>query len=217
MFSPQLAFYNTFWRVLGCMTTYAQIRFDGDQKTNVFLPAAPGLSRRRQRSVSLTTARWGSSWRSVWVSPWSTPLCSTPTWRTCCSLATGAFHSRWSKFFVHSASYSPTALWASWWYFFLLQVTLSYGMFENKMNTIEVKGSFTKEDDPSRSVRHILKLTKKSFKKSPPHSPTLIYSSRACSHVPRFVSGPWQQSQSDKSLDKNPPFIPSASFPWDSD
>lgn len=38
----------------------------------------------------------------------------------------------------------------------LLQVTLSYGMFENKMNTIEVQGSFTKEDDPSRSVRHIL-------------------------------------------------------------
>ncbi|XP_034435683.1 beta-1,3-N-acetylglucosaminyltransferase manic fringe-like [Hippoglossus hippoglossus] len=30
------------------------------------------------------------------------------------------------------------------------QVTLSYGMFENKMNSIEVKGSFTKEDDPSR-------------------------------------------------------------------
>ncbi|TWW59038.1 beta-1,3-N-acetylglucosaminyltransferase manic fringe [Takifugu flavidus] len=30
------------------------------------------------------------------------------------------------------------------------QVTLSYGMFENKMNTIEVQGSFTKEDDPSR-------------------------------------------------------------------
>lgn len=38
----------------------------------------------------------------------------------------------------------------------LLQVTLSYGMFENKMNTIEVKGSFSKEDDPSRSVHHIL-------------------------------------------------------------
>nr|XP_019959583.1 PREDICTED: beta-1,3-N-acetylglucosaminyltransferase manic fringe-like [Paralichthys olivaceus] len=30
------------------------------------------------------------------------------------------------------------------------QVTLSYGMFENKMNSIEVKGSFSKEDDPSR-------------------------------------------------------------------
>ncbi|CAJ1052925.1 beta-1%2C3-N-acetylglucosaminyltransferase manic fringe [Xyrichtys novacula] len=30
------------------------------------------------------------------------------------------------------------------------QVTLSYGMFENKMNSIEVKGSFTKEEDPSR-------------------------------------------------------------------
>ncbi|KAI3353481.1 hypothetical protein L3Q82_020004 [Scortum barcoo] len=29
------------------------------------------------------------------------------------------------------------------------QVTLSYGMFENKMNSIEVKGSFSKEDDPS--------------------------------------------------------------------
>lgn len=30
------------------------------------------------------------------------------------------------------------------------QVTLSYGMFENKMNSIEVKGSFSKEQDPSR-------------------------------------------------------------------
>lgn len=33
-----------------------------------------------------------------------------------------------------------------------LQVTLSYGMFENKMNSIEVKGSFSKEEDPSRFV-----------------------------------------------------------------
>ncbi|KAK5925888.1 hypothetical protein CgunFtcFv8_021505 [Champsocephalus gunnari] len=30
------------------------------------------------------------------------------------------------------------------------QVTLSYGMFENKMISIEVKGSFSKEEDPSR-------------------------------------------------------------------
>ncbi|XP_034044241.1 beta-1,3-N-acetylglucosaminyltransferase manic fringe [Thalassophryne amazonica] len=30
------------------------------------------------------------------------------------------------------------------------QVTLSYGIFENKMNSIEVKGSFSTEDDPSR-------------------------------------------------------------------
>ncbi|XP_040001205.1 beta-1,3-N-acetylglucosaminyltransferase manic fringe isoform X1 [Xiphias gladius] len=30
------------------------------------------------------------------------------------------------------------------------QVTLSYGMFENKMNSIEVKGGFSKEEDPSR-------------------------------------------------------------------
>jgi len=33
-----------------------------------------------------------------------------------------------------------------------LQVTLSYGVFENKMNSIEVKGSFSKEEDPSRFV-----------------------------------------------------------------
>uniref|UniRef100_A0A672Y8I6 MFNG O-fucosylpeptide 3-beta-N-acetylglucosaminyltransferase n=1 Tax=Sphaeramia orbicularis TaxID=375764 RepID=A0A672Y8I6_9TELE len=32
------------------------------------------------------------------------------------------------------------------------QVTLSYGIFENKMNSIEVKGSFSKEQDPSRLV-----------------------------------------------------------------
>nr|XP_046229692.1 beta-1,3-N-acetylglucosaminyltransferase manic fringe isoform X2 [Scatophagus argus] len=30
------------------------------------------------------------------------------------------------------------------------QVTLSYGIFENKMNSIEVKGKFSKEEDPSR-------------------------------------------------------------------
>uniref|UniRef100_A0A3B3ZVS5 Fringe-like glycosyltransferase domain-containing protein n=1 Tax=Periophthalmus magnuspinnatus TaxID=409849 RepID=A0A3B3ZVS5_9GOBI len=32
----------------------------------------------------------------------------------------------------------------------LLQVTLSYGMLENKLNTIEVRGSFSTEQDPSR-------------------------------------------------------------------
>ncbi|KAK6300744.1 hypothetical protein J4Q44_G00288420 [Coregonus suidteri] len=31
-----------------------------------------------------------------------------------------------------------------------LQVTLSYGLFENKMNSVELKGLFSKEDDPSR-------------------------------------------------------------------
>nr|XP_057928139.1 beta-1,3-N-acetylglucosaminyltransferase manic fringe [Doryrhamphus excisus] len=30
------------------------------------------------------------------------------------------------------------------------QVTLSYGMFEDKMNSIELKGSFSKKEDPSR-------------------------------------------------------------------
>lgn len=40
----------------------------------------------------------------------------------------------------------------------LLQVTLSYGMFENKMNSIEVKGSFSKEDDPSRFVHHLMNV-----------------------------------------------------------
>ncbi|XP_056442127.1 beta-1,3-N-acetylglucosaminyltransferase manic fringe isoform X1 [Gadus chalcogrammus] len=30
------------------------------------------------------------------------------------------------------------------------QATLSYGMFENKINSIELKGAFSKEDDPSR-------------------------------------------------------------------
>ncbi|XP_010903142.1 beta-1,3-N-acetylglucosaminyltransferase manic fringe [Esox lucius] len=31
-----------------------------------------------------------------------------------------------------------------------LQVTLSYGLFENKMNSVALKGIFSKEDDPSR-------------------------------------------------------------------
>uniref|UniRef100_A0A4W4GZQ9 Fringe-like glycosyltransferase domain-containing protein n=2 Tax=Electrophorus electricus TaxID=8005 RepID=A0A4W4GZQ9_ELEEL len=30
------------------------------------------------------------------------------------------------------------------------QVTLSYGLFENKMNSVELKGVFTKDEDPSR-------------------------------------------------------------------
>ncbi|XP_059903361.1 beta-1,3-N-acetylglucosaminyltransferase manic fringe isoform X2 [Gadus macrocephalus] len=30
------------------------------------------------------------------------------------------------------------------------QATLSYGMIENKINSIELKGAFSKEDDPSR-------------------------------------------------------------------
>lgn len=33
---------------------------------------------------------------------------------------------------------------------FFLQITLSYGMFENKSNIINLKGAFTVEDDPSR-------------------------------------------------------------------
>jgi hypothetical protein len=31
-------------------------------------------------------------------------------------------------------------------------VTLSYGLFENKMNSVELNRLFSKEDDPSRSV-----------------------------------------------------------------
>lgn len=31
-----------------------------------------------------------------------------------------------------------------------LQVTLSYGMFENKRNSIHMKGAFSVEEDPSR-------------------------------------------------------------------
>ncbi|KAF7642781.1 hypothetical protein LDENG_00250810 [Lucifuga dentata] len=30
------------------------------------------------------------------------------------------------------------------------QVTLSYGVFEDRMNSVQVKGSFSKQDDPSR-------------------------------------------------------------------
>lgn len=30
------------------------------------------------------------------------------------------------------------------------QVTLSYGMFENKRNSIHMKGAFSVEEDPSR-------------------------------------------------------------------
>ncbi|XP_033945673.1 beta-1,3-N-acetylglucosaminyltransferase manic fringe isoform X3 [Pseudochaenichthys georgianus] len=35
------------------------------------------------------------------------------------------------------------------------QVTLSYGMFENKMISIEVKGSFSKDKDPSRCLHFL--------------------------------------------------------------
>lgn len=35
-----------------------------------------------------------------------------------------------------------------------LKVTLSYGWFENKMNSVELKGVFTKDEDPSRLVTH---------------------------------------------------------------
>lgn len=35
-----------------------------------------------------------------------------------------------------------------------LKVTLSYGWFENKMNSVELKGVFTKDEDPSRLVMH---------------------------------------------------------------
>ncbi|XP_077425891.1 beta-1,3-N-acetylglucosaminyltransferase manic fringe-like isoform X2 [Vanacampus margaritifer] len=33
------------------------------------------------------------------------------------------------------------------------QVTLSYGLLEDKMNSVELKGRFSKEEDPSRSVQ----------------------------------------------------------------
>ncbi|XP_068177098.1 beta-1,3-N-acetylglucosaminyltransferase manic fringe isoform X2 [Antennarius striatus] len=40
------------------------------------------------------------------------------------------------------------------------QVTLSYGMFENKMNSIEVKGSFSREEDPSSQyVQNMRRVT----------------------------------------------------------
>lgn len=32
----------------------------------------------------------------------------------------------------------------------VVQVTLSYGMFENKRNSIHMKGAFSVEEDPSR-------------------------------------------------------------------
>jgi len=35
-----------------------------------------------------------------------------------------------------------------------LKVTLSYGWFENKMNSVELKGVFTKDEDPSRLVMY---------------------------------------------------------------
>lgn len=34
--------------------------------------------------------------------------------------------------------------------YFFLQITLSYGMFENKSNIINLKGAFPVEEDPSR-------------------------------------------------------------------
>lgn len=116
----------------------------------VSISAAPSSSRRRRRSVSLTTARWASSWRSAWASPWCAPRSSTPTWRTCCSSATAASRSRCPPPLASSSSPASSAL--SNWLPSLLQVTLSYGMFENKLNTIEFQGSFSKEDDPSRFV-----------------------------------------------------------------
>uniref|UniRef100_A0A3B3CK88 MFNG O-fucosylpeptide 3-beta-N-acetylglucosaminyltransferase n=1 Tax=Oryzias melastigma TaxID=30732 RepID=A0A3B3CK88_ORYME len=45
------------------------------------------------------------------------------------------------------------------------QVTLSYGIFENKMNSIEVKGRFSTEEDPSRLVLNIFCFKIKNFKK----------------------------------------------------
>lgn len=33
---------------------------------------------------------------------------------------------------------------------FIVQITLSYGMFENKSNIINLKGAFSVEEDPSR-------------------------------------------------------------------
>ena len=41
-------------------------------------------------------------------------------------------------------------LWCSYCLYFILQITLSYGMFENKSNIINLKGAFPVEEDPSR-------------------------------------------------------------------
>lgn len=49
-----------------------------------------------------------------------------------------AFHSHLENLLLLSPSSIPQ------------QVTLSYGLFENKMNSVELRGVFTKEDDPSR-------------------------------------------------------------------
>lgn len=46
---------------------------------------------------------------------------------------------------------SQESLWESLTFLLsLLQITLSYGMFENKSNIINMKGAFPAEEDPSR-------------------------------------------------------------------
>lgn len=58
-------------------------------------PVAPSSWEPQLRSVFLMTAPWALLWRSDWESPWSTVLYSTHTWKTCCSSAREAYHSRW--------------------------------------------------------------------------------------------------------------------------
>lgn len=58
-------------------------------------PVAPVSSRRRRRSVSLTTVQWALLWRRGLESLWSTVLYSTLIWKTCCSSAIETYHTRW--------------------------------------------------------------------------------------------------------------------------
>lgn len=118
-------------------------------------PAAVTSWTRQRRSACPTTAPSATSSSRFWGFLWPAATCFTPTWRTCNRCQDLRFTSRWlARLFVHRMT-----SWTGWFFFsvmlisclcFILQITLSYGMFENKSNIINLKGAFPVEEDPSR-------------------------------------------------------------------
>lgn len=112
----------------------------------------------QKKSVCPTTAPSVTSSSQFWEFLWHAVTCSTPTWRTCSRCRGRRSTNRWEtagnglNYRLESypnprdaALYCPCL-----WFQIFFQVTLSYGMFENKSNIINLKGAFSVEEDTSR-------------------------------------------------------------------
>lgn len=140
------------WLPVSRKDSYSRAEYTGtDQVTSYFLVAVTSWTQPR-RSVFRTTAPSATSSSRFWGSPWPAATCSTPTWKTCNRCPDLRFTSRWEAyrtFCILEKRANPSECGVHVFALFF-QITLSYGMFENKSNIINLKGAFPVKEDPSR-------------------------------------------------------------------